>query len=161
MRAKCDTLAASIRLCPRQHLRRFSQVGGLLGREHHENLRRLGPHCERHYFDDQRRHSGPSVQPLPPPRPAVQLAASVQPLAAPRLFTPGAFLANPTQRFVFLSSAGQPFPTPVYPPVVGGTSIDSTIKNIYNAIEPWVQWGFEVAAYAVDAVDQTATTSKR
>ena len=105
--------------------------------------------------------AAPSVQPLPPPRPAVQLAAAVQPLAAPRLFTPGAFLANPTQRFVFLSSAGQPFPTPVYPPVVGGTSIDSTIKNIYNAIEPWVQWGFEVAAYAVDAVDQTATTSKR
>ncbi len=46
-------------------------------------------------------------------------------------------------------SAGAPFPTPQFPPVIAGTSIDATIKNIYNAIEPWVQWGFEVAAYAV------------
>jgi hypothetical protein len=93
--------------------------------------------------------AAPSVQPLPPPRPAIHLTAAVQPLAAPPVFTPGAFFANPTQRFVFLPSAGQPFPTPVFPPVIGGTSIDSTIKNVYNAIEPWVQWGFEVAAYAV------------
>ena len=29
------------------------------------------------------------------------------------------------------------------------TSVSSFIKNTYNAVEPWVQWGFEVVAYAV------------
>ncbi|MGZ5395753.1 MAG: hypothetical protein ACXWEI_09895 [Mycobacterium sp.] len=46
-------------------------------------------------------------------------------------------------------SASAPFPQPDFPPVVGGNSIDSVIKNVYNAVEPWVQYGFEVATYAV------------
>ncbi len=46
-------------------------------------------------------------------------------------------------------SASAPFPTPQFPPVVGGTSVSSFIKNTYNAIEPWVQWGFELVAYGV------------
>lgn len=29
------------------------------------------------------------------------------------------------------------------------SSINSAIKNIYNAVEPWVYWGFEVAQYVV------------
>ncbi len=32
---------------------------------------------------------------------------------------------------------------------VAGNSIDSLIKNVYNAVEPWVQYGFELATYAV------------
>ena len=31
----------------------------------------------------------------------------------------------------------------------GVTSINSAIKNLYNAVEPWVEWGFDVAAYVV------------
>ncbi|MDA2890582.1 hypothetical protein PDG61_06650 [Mycolicibacterium sp. BiH015] len=29
------------------------------------------------------------------------------------------------------------------------SSINSAIKNLYNAVEPWVYWGFEVAQYVV------------
>ncbi|WP_131809479.1 hypothetical protein [Mycolicibacterium iranicum] len=29
------------------------------------------------------------------------------------------------------------------------SSINSAIKNIYNAVEPWVDWGFELAQYVV------------
>lgn len=34
-------------------------------------------------------------------------------------------------------------------PVAVGASIDSAIKNVYNAAEPWVRYGFEVATYVV------------
>jgi len=53
------------------------------------------------------------------------------------------------QRIIVPPSAGQPFPTPQFPPVVAPTSIGSTIKSVYNAVEPWVRWGFDLAAYAV------------
>jgi hypothetical protein len=46
-------------------------------------------------------------------------------------------------------SASQPFPTPQFLPIVSPTSIGSTIKDVYNAIEPWVRYGFDLAAYAV------------
>lgn len=78
--------------------------------------------------------------------PAVQLTAQVQPLAVTDLPN---LLVGWVQRFAVPPSAGQPVPTPDFPPVVSGTGIDSTIKNIYNAIEPWVQYGFELATYAV------------
>lgn len=52
-------------------------------------------------------------------------------------------------RIVVPPSVGASFPEPEFPPVVVGNSIDSAIKNVYNAIEPWVEWGFDVAAYAV------------
>jgi hypothetical protein len=58
-------------------------------------------------------------------------------------------LVDWVQRIAVPPSAGQPFPTPQFPPVVAGTGIDSTIKNIYNAVEPWVRYGFDLAAYAV------------
>jgi hypothetical protein len=59
------------------------------------------------------------------------------------------WLEGIVQHYVVPPSASRPFPTPQFPPVVGGTSIGSSIKNIYNAVEPWVEWGFDVAAYAV------------
>ena len=88
----------------------------------------------------------PSVQPPPPPRPAIQLAAAVQPLAQPLAqpqFNPVAFLIG------LPPSLGAPFPTPP-PPIVVPTpgSIGSSIINIYNAVEPWVNYGFEVGAWA-------------
>jgi hypothetical protein len=53
------------------------------------------------------------------------------------------------QRITVPPSAGQPFPTPQFPPVVAPTSIGSSIIWVYNAVEPWVRYGFDVAAYAV------------
>jgi hypothetical protein len=50
---------------------------------------------------------------------------------------------------VLLPSAGAAFPTPIPNDAVQGTGINDSIKNIYNAIEPWVEWGFDVAAYVV------------
>jgi hypothetical protein len=88
----------------------------------------------------------------PPPvvqiaSPSIELAAQVQP-AGTAAKLPG-LLVDWLKRITVPPSAGQPFPTPQFPPAVGGTSIDSTIKNVYNAVEPWVRYGFELAAYAV------------
>jgi hypothetical protein len=79
--------------------------------------------------------------------PPIKLTALVQP-AVTSTNLPN-LLGEWLQRIVVPPSAGRPFPTPQFPPVIGGTSIDSTIKNVYNGVEPWVQWGFDVAAYAV------------
>ena len=51
-------------------------------------------------------------------------------------------------RFIIPPSAGQPVPTPQFPPHVTPTSIGTQHQGTYNAVEPWVQWGFELAAYA-------------
>ncbi len=80
---------------------------------------------------------------------AVQLIAQVQPTVGATAVSPADFLALIVQHYVVPPSASRPFPTPQFPPVVGGTSIGSSIKNIYNAVEPWVEWGVDVAAYAV------------
>lgn len=53
------------------------------------------------------------------------------------------------QRIAVPPSAGQPFPTPQFPPVVAPTSIGSSIIGVYNAVEPWVRYGSDLAAYAV------------
>lgn len=90
-----------------------------------------------------------SADPAPPLRVAtsqVALTATPAPLAVTDL--PG-LLTGWLTRVIVPPSASAPFPQPDFPPVVGGTSIDSTIKNIYNAVEPWVQYGFELATYAV------------
>jgi hypothetical protein len=99
---------------------------------------------------------GPSVQeptPAGPPTPViavrsapVDLAAQVQPLAVTELPN---LLVGWVERFIVPPSASNPFPAPQFPPTVSGTGIDSTIKNVYNAIEPWVRYGFELATYAV------------
>lgn len=98
----------------------------------------------------------PSVkEPQPPTRPAavrlaapsVQLTASVQPLVTTTSLP--SLLAEWVDRIIVPPSASAPFPTPQFPPVVGGNSIGSVIENTYNAVEPWVQWGFELVAYGV------------
>jgi hypothetical protein len=79
--------------------------------------------------------------------PPIELAAQVQPtVTATNL--PG-LLVEWLQRIIVPPSAGQPFPTPQLPPVVAPTSIGSSIIGVYNAVEPWVRYGFDLAAYAV------------
>jgi hypothetical protein len=78
--------------------------------------------------------------------PAVQLAVQVQPSAA--IDVPN-LVVDWVQRITVPPSAGQPFPTPQFPPVVAPTSIGSSIIWVYNAVEPWVRYGFDLAAYAV------------
>jgi hypothetical protein len=47
-------------------------------------------------------------------------------------------------------SLGAPVPTPPNPgPVPTPANANAAVKNIYNAVEPWVQYGFELATYAV------------
>ena len=88
----------------------------------------------------------PSVQPLPAPKPAIQLAAAVQPTAQPAdYFSQLAEWWQP----IFWPSAGQPVPPPPNEPFPTPQSIASGFENGYHAIEPWVQYGFEVATYAV------------
>ena len=93
----------------------------------------------------------PSVQPAAAPAhqtaPTVQLAAQVAPLASPT--DPLALVIDWAQRIVIPPSASAPFPTPQFLPTVAPTSVGSSIKNIYNAVEPWVRYGFDLAAYAV------------
>lgn len=78
---------------------------------------------------------------------ALQLTAAVQPLVAPNE-VPG-LLVDWLKRVVIPPSASAPFPTPHFPPNVSPFSLGSSIKWVYDAVEPWVEWGFDVAAYAV------------
>jgi hypothetical protein len=78
----------------------------------------------------------------------VTLAAqSTIPLAVP-VDSP-ALLTDWIERVIVPPSLGAPVPTPQFPPIVAPTSIGTSIKSIYNAVEPWVQYGFDLAAYAV------------
>lgn len=57
-------------------------------------------------------------------------------------------LSQEVQRGI-VPSLGAPLPTPSIPtPAPAATNINQAIKNIYNAAEPWVRYGFELAAYA-------------
>jgi hypothetical protein len=93
---------------------------------------------------------GPSVRAPAPAAPHVVhvaaptmvLTAGVQPLA-------GAPITDILSFIVVPPSAGKPFPTPHFPPVVAPTSIGNSIIGIYNAVEPWARWVADVAAYAV------------
>ena len=99
----------------------------------------------------------PSVAETPPPAappapvhvvsPPIKLTAQVQPVVT-ATDLPG-LLVEWLQRIIVPPSASQPVPTPQFPPVVAPTSIGSSIKSAYNAVEPWVQWGFDLAAYAI------------
>ncbi|HET6735841.1 hypothetical protein [Mycobacterium sp.] len=60
-----------------------------------------------------------------------------------------ALLTDWIERVVVPPSLGAPVPTPQFPPIVAPTSIGTSIKGVYNTVEPWVQYGFDLAAYAV------------
>lgn len=77
----------------------------------------------------------------------VNLSAQATPLALP--VDAPALLTDWIQRVIVPPSFGAPIPTPQFPPIVAPTSIGTSIKGIYNAVEPWVQYGFDLAAYAV------------
>ena len=94
----------------------------------------------------------PSLAPPPVSGPVashtIELTAAVAPL-----------LQNPTPDIIptlldevrrgIVPSLGAPLPMPNIPaPAPAATNINQAIKNIYNAVEPWVRYGFELAAYA-------------
>src|SRR5262245_11589874 len=79
--------------------------------------------------------------------PALRLSAAVQPLTTSSDNIPS--LADEI-RMGIVPSLGAPVPTPNIPgPSPAPTDFNSLIKNTYNAIEPWVQWGFELVTYGV------------
>ncbi|WP_237568676.1 hypothetical protein [Mycolicibacterium lacusdiani] len=83
------------------------------------------------------------------PRSSVAVSLSAASTALP---TPGdapRLLVQWVQRIVVPPSFGAALPSPQFPPVVAPTSIGSSIKNVYDSVEPWVQYGFDLAAYAV------------
>ena len=82
--------------------------------------------------------SAPALAPVHSLSPAVQLSAALTPLLQP------AVTAAPAASTDTLGSAS---PTAA---AVGGA--ESFIKNTYNAVEPWVAWGFELAQWAMGFV---------
>lgn len=76
----------------------------------------------------------------------IALTAASQPLSVVALPT---LLSDWLERIVVPPSASAPVPTPDVSVAPVATSIDSAIKNTYNAVEPWVRYGFELATYAV------------
>jgi len=82
----------------------------------------------------------------PPPR-QVELSALISPAATPN--DPLSLVTDWVARVVIPPSASQPVPTPQLLPVIAPNSIGSSIKNVYNTVEPWVRYGFDLAAYAV------------
>lgn len=90
--------------------------------------------------------SAPQVRVVAQP---VQLSAAATPLTTASVADLPNLLTDFVQRIVVPPSSSASFPSPQFPPVVVGNSLSSGIKNIYNAVEPWVEWGFELAAYAV------------
>lgn len=89
----------------------------------------------------------PSAQQVARTTPAVLLTAQVSPLAQP--LDPISFAIAWAERVVIPPSASAPFPTPQLLPIVAPSSVGGTIKDVYNAVEPWVRYGFDLAAYAV------------
>lgn len=90
----------------------------------------------------------PASAPIPAPASAVQLAAAVQPLQ------PG---KEPPHIPALLQSSGLlpsvvPTALPGAPSVLAvpiAPNLANSIDNLYLAVEPWVQYGFEVATYAL------------
>jgi len=78
--------------------------------------------------------------------PSIQLSASVLPLTQPAAAAAGAVVGQNSPRPA-AAAALPALPAPVAISATG--SAGDTIINAYNAIEPWAQWGFEVAAWAV------------
>lgn len=78
--------------------------------------------------------------------PSIALSASVLPFTQPAAAAAGAVLGDNAPRPA-AAAALPAFPGPITVSATG--SAGDTIISAYNAIEPWVQWGFEVAAWAV------------
>ncbi len=114
----------------------------------------------------------PSVQPLPPPKPTIQLAADSSALQPSDPISD--YIAQLNAYFPqLLDAAGQQLSRPGHLfERLGGTDPDTAelryraataaarsnshtgidrelLEGAYHAIEPWVQWGFELAAYGV------------
>jgi hypothetical protein len=94
----------------------------------------------------------PSVQPAPPPTPGrtVQLAADVQLLALQEqpplvniLLTSPLALLGPAAPLGTLPPPPAPIQFAIAP------NLANTIDSVYIAVEPWVQYGFEVATAVV------------
>jgi hypothetical protein len=92
-------------------------------------------------------HSGSATITLPSiTLPSIELSASVLRLTQPTATAAGAVLGGYSRR----PAAAAALPTFPVPGTISATgSAGETIISVYNAIEPWVQWGFEVAAWAV------------
>jgi len=90
-----------------------------------------------------------AVVPVTPPRidavtlPSIELSAAVLPLVQPVTAAAGAVLGVAASA-VTATAAVDPVPVAA---ATGSTG--DMIINAYNALEPWAQWGFEVAAWAV------------
>ncbi|MCB0931199.1 MAG: hypothetical protein KDB71_04780 [Mycobacterium sp.] len=69
--------------------------------------------------------------------PAIQLSAALQPLIQPAETAPSS-----------------PAPAAAAPQAsaIGAGSAGNTIINVYNAVEPWVAWGYELAQWALSFV---------
>ena len=92
----------------------------------------------------------PSVQPPPPPRPTIQLAADVQLLALqeqPPLLT--VLLNSPLALLGPAAPLGTVPPPPAPIQFAIAPNLADTIDSVYIAVEPWVQYGFEVATAVV------------
>lgn len=92
----------------------------------------------------------PSPAPLPSAAlPSVQLTVATGPLWPRPAPDSRPIRVGPVERGVVPSLAA-PIPTlPVLAPAPAATNINQAIKNIYITAEPWVRYGFELAAYAV------------
>lgn len=84
------------------------------------------------------------------------LSAAVQPLIVPiqsAAATLGAASETTQPRAAATASATAAPTFPDWtPPSINGQSIGNAIINIYNAVEPWFQWGWEVVAWAASWV---------
>jgi hypothetical protein len=79
--------------------------------------------------------------------PAIRLSVATRPLTTPSDNIPS--LADEIGMGI-VPSLGAPLPTPPNPgPSPAPTDFNSLIKNTYLAIEPWVQYGFELVTWGV------------
>ena len=79
--------------------------------------------------------------------PSIELSAAVLPLIQPATLAAGAVLGAATEATKPAAAASAA--SALAPAAAASASGGDAIINAYNAVEPWAQWGFEVAAWAV------------
>ena len=89
--------------------------------------------------------TAPSVQPLPSPAPAIQLAGAVQPQDEPGPHVLQILLTDPARLLGPARPIGTITPPPAPIEFSSAPNLADTIDNVYIAIEPWVEYGFQVA----------------